>query len=263
MSFLEESGPGPESEGQPAGDPEVQPATPQAPQLSPYGQKFLEEVPEEERGIVSKYLPKWDGGFTKYAQQVQGQLKSYEGLGSADELRAARQVYDKLVNDPESVVNWLADQGFKYNAQGEIVPDPNAQPQAKTPDPYQDRWSKLDRMERAVGLMAENFTKQQQAAEQAAADKQLENYLGEFKTNFGNVPEQFILAYLNAGTVDPATIAKEWQTITQGAINQRAAAKPPNIMGANSQPPVAQDPANMTEDQRRAAFLARLGDFGS
>jgi hypothetical protein len=270
MSFLDDSGSGPATEGQPVESPENQPAQLQEPQLSPYAQNFLQGVPEEERGVVSKYLPKWDGGFTQYAQRVQGELKSYKDLGNAEELRAARQVYDRLINDPESVVNWLAEQGYKYNAQGEIVPSnqPN-QPnqsqnqQSQSPDPYADRWQKMDRMERALGLVAENFQKQQQAAEQAQAERELDNYLSEFKKAHGNVPEQFILAYLNANVVDPMQIAGEWQKITQGAINQRAAAKPPNIMGSSSQPPVAQDPANYTTDQRQQALLARLGDFGS
>ena len=251
------------SEGQEPIDPGNQPSQQVAPQLSPYGQKFLEEVPEEERGVIQKYLPKWDGGFTKYAQQVQGQLKQYQDLGQAQELAQMRGIYQRLMDDPQGVMNYLVEQGHVKYPEAPQSQQQNGQQEA---DPYAQKFQTYDsnfqRLERALGMMAETFQKQQQAAEQAANEKQLDDWLALVKGLNKNVDEEYALTLLHSGMTDPNEVVGRWNQKFQSLVNASQAGRAPNVMGSSSQPPIAQKTTDMTPEQRRQAFLNNLpADF--
>lgn len=281
MTFMDDSNQGPVTEGQPEGS-EGQSQETQQPQqqvnYSPYAQNYLNQVPEAEREIVGRHLRNWDSGFTRYAQGVQSELKRYKDLGDPETLQTAHGIYQRLINDPQAIADYLYENGYaptkaEARQQAAQVTDPNNQGhqgqslngQGNQSDPYADRFKQYDqqysRLERAIGLMAEQFQTQQRQAEQAAAEKQLDEMITGIKSKDKTIPDQFILAYLNAGVLDPEQIAGEWRNAVQTELNRRGAGTPsnaPQLMGSGSQGPVAPNTANMTDEQRREALLSRL-----
>lgn len=264
MSLFGDPDPGSEVEGQSEGDPAGQQTEEVQPNYSPYAQRFLSELPEEHRGIVAPHLQKWDAGFTRYSQGVQSELKRYKDLGDAEELKSARQFYDQLRNDPAYVARVLVEQGY-YTPETPSTPPAQQVPGqlGQQQEPDDPRLTKIQqenqRMQRALGAVAEYIQTDRQRREQEAADRQLDEYLTSFKKMPGNagVPDEFILGYLNAGITDQMEIASRWQNITK-SVAKPPPPRVPNVMGSGSQPPVAQNVAEYDEKQRKDALRAAL-----
>lgn len=278
MSFTEDSGLGPELFQQPEGDPGNQPPqqeqqVPVQPVYSPYAQNYLNGVPEAERELVGRHIQNWDKGFQKYAQQVQGQLRSYADLGDVDSLKVAQQVYQRLIDDPHSVADWLAERGITprqaqqiQQAAQQAQQNPQGLPGQQELNPVLDHpefkamKQQLDRMNQAMGLFAEDRKQRQAREQQEAADRELAQYLDTFSKTYKGVPEQFVMAYMHSGITDMQQIAQAWQDTIQGHINtSQANRRPPNVVGATTQGQPPQDVTNMTRDQRQEAFKAALG----
>jgi len=227
---------------------------------SPYAQNFLAGVPEGERAVIEPHLKNWDKGFTQYAQRRSAELKQYQDLGEYDTVSRAAQMWDQLVSDPKAVTKWLIDNGYGPEAAKEIAKDVTGQQQ---PDPYSEKFtgfeSKLEKIERALGLIGNNFQQQQQAAQIAESNKQLDTFITGMKQNVPGIDDQFILALLQANITDPTEIAGRWRALEQSVINRRPAPTPPNVLGANSGPPPAgKSPAEYTDKERKDALYNSL-----
>lgn len=230
--------------------------------LSPFGQNFIQGVPENERGIVAKYLPQWDAGFTKHSQRLNQELSQYKQLGDPHTLQQAHSVYQQLVNDPAEVARFLVEQGYYTPKQAaQAVSQAQQGDPSGLPPEIQDKLSKYDtefnRMQRALGIMAERTQSLQQQREAEEAARQLDSWMTDFQKKNPGIPEVFVLSMLQAGLDEPS-IVNQWNGVSQQIVNQRAAKTPPNINGASSQPQFAQNPADMTVDQRKQALVSRL-----
>ena len=248
-------------EGQAVETPEVQPEATPAPVFSPFAQNYLANVPEEERPIAQKHILEWDKGFNRYAQGVQQQIRQYQELGDPQTLQTARSVYQRLIDDPQGVAEWLHQQGYTVKeANAAVQQAVNGQAQEEDPllkhPKFQELNQKIDRYDRILGMLAEQNKTRAEQEEAEKADKELSDYMSAFPDK--KVPEKFILTYLNAGIIDPQRIAQEWNETIQGYTNDRHANQVPNIVGATSSPTPKQDPATMNTDQRQAALLAAL-----
>ena len=240
----------------------------QEPVFSPFAQQYLQNVPDEEKELVKRHLGQWDGNFTRYAQGVQARLKQYADLGDPDELRSAYKLMQTMREDPGSVAKYLIENGhydISQHVQGQTpgqAPGQTGQQQTPADDPYAPKFQQYDtqlKQQQQVLTAVANFIKEQKAVrEQQEADAQLDQWMGDFRKTYPGVPDKFVYSMINAGVSDAQQIAQEWQSMVQDQVNKRAAPKPPNVMGSGSQPPVAQDVANYTEEQRKQALRTAL-----
>lgn len=243
-----------------AADPgsEVTSPEPTQPELSQHAQQFLNDVPEEHRAILDTHLRKWDSGFTKYSQSMQEKLKPYESLGSLEELRNARELYNQFTNDPASIAEFLVTNGY-YN-----VPAPQAQPEApQIPEeiasyfkPFEEKLSKMDQIERAVSVMAQQFQSQAQQRQQQEEDAKLEKALASLKSEHGDFDVEYVLTKAQANGGDLAAAVQAYKQFEQSIINRGNAA--PRVLGANSLPQITKSPTEMSLDERKSLMLAKL-----
>lgn len=266
---MDDSGLGPELFQQPEGDPGNQPPQQEPePVYSPFAQNYLSRVPEAERGVVGRHIQEWDKGFQQYATGVQQQIKQYKDLGDPNTLKQAHTVYQRLIDDPQSVANWLAEQGYTVAAQ-QAQQVANAQQQGQPGQPGQEdpllnhpKFKELvqnnGRMERILGAMYEQQQQREKAAAEAEEDRRLDQFVSGFKKQNPGVPEQYLLAMMHSGMSDPVQIANSWKQLAQQNLNTARAGQVPNIMGASSQPPLSQNAADMTREQRLEALANRL-----
>jgi hypothetical protein len=233
--------------------------------LSPYAQNWLAQLPENERPKASEYVRNWDQGFQQHSQRINQQLQPYTQLGSAEELAQIKNIIEQLKTDPQGFVDVLVQNGF-YKPAGQ-------QPQQQAPqyfdadgNPVQvqqpglppEVGTKLTRLETAFGAMAQQVAAQQNAREQAEADRQLDQIMTEAKNKHGQFNELYVLQLMaNQGLSIDAAV-QSWKNEIQAAV--AAQNRPPANMSASSAPPAAPGPLNSSED-RATALATMLGQL--
>lgn len=64
---------------------------------------FLNNIPEQDRGIVAKYAKDWDGNVTRKMQEIHEQYKPYKELGDVDKIQTALTLMDRFDTMPLEV----------------------------------------------------------------------------------------------------------------------------------------------------------------
>lgn len=206
---------------------------------------FLKNVPEADRAVVSRYIKDWDSGVTKRFQEIHDQYAPYKDLGDINQLRQAIEVYDLLDNSPEVVYETLKQhlgvqdqpQGFQGQIPQNAPPPPDQQispsiQQALTPyiAPLE---AKLQEQQQLMEKMAQVILQGNQAQQEAAEDKMLDQYLAELHERHGPFDERAILMGLYEGKDGDAAV-KEWKDSLQQYLPQPANHQiPPPLMGGS------------------------------
>lgn len=206
--------------------PPAEPTTPAEPQvtepeLSDAAQGFLKDIPEAERPIVEKYVKQWDAGVTQRFQSVHSEYEGWKPLKDAgydpEEVSQAVALVEALNQDPQGTVKAVAEaygitlqqaaqavqeaiapvtpqQGAPVGTTPQLSPQQAAQAQGITDQQFAQLPPEVQQRLQMVDVMAQLFIQQQQAQEQATADKQLEDTLTALRDKHGDFNDQWVLS---------------------------------------------------------------------
>lgn len=240
----------PEDDGSQQETQQQQPSEEQQQADFSLAQRYLDGIEDPE--VLQKldpYVRKWDAGVTRRFQELRSQLRPYQELGDPDELSQAAQLYQVMSQDPERVYNALAQALGKAQQeaqQREQTPEPQRQQgeqdHFELPPEVQER---LDRYETVLNHLAKNHLESQQQTQQQREDAELEEYLTNLKTEFGDYDETYVLSQMMAGKSGEEAVKAYQSLIEQNArqVNQAGEA-PPVLSGGGSH---AQQPINPGE----------------
>lgn len=171
---------------------------------------LLAEVPEELRPQFEPYVKKWDAGVTRRFQDIHNQYKPYKELGEVDELQQAKEIYEMLRDDPQRVYGLLAEHLGVSTGQGTLpgVESPSSSETAGLPPEY---LQKLNQLEQIVNPLAEYILEQQRQSRQAEEDRQLDEYLGLLRQEYGDFDEDWVLTKVSQGMEIDAAV-KAWHS---------------------------------------------------
>ena len=219
------------------------------PELSDYGRRFVEKLPEEDRPKAEQWVREWDGGYKKQVSRYEEQLGQYRQLGNIEDVQAGTRLYQLLVTDPQRVLHYLTEDpnGPKLTprqaaAQMQKIED-NGAPAAKV-DPNAER---LEKLERALLAMAQR-DEQRTAETQAQRDQQafvdaLDEARTRLKIDFDNRYVAYLLSTRQAQTIDEAVRIAGPAVRTQTQPRRAA----PNLLGASSAAPSGAKKPNFAE----------------
>ena len=195
--------------------------------LSDYGQRFVQNAPEEERSYAEKYVRQWDQGYAKAKSQWENEINEYRQLGDVQELNAGKQLYSMLVNQPERIAEYLAARGI-YNA-------PPVEESKGEEDPYDSRFKTVEqRLEQMQAAQYEQY----QAQSQKQQIEEFKAQLAEAKRVHGDFDEQTVIAHIAAGganSIDDAV--KQYRALEQKILQSKGRGTAPNLLGSNGAPP--------------------------
>lgn len=218
--------------------------TPVEPQLNEKDWGFLKHLPEAERPIVEKYVKQVDANVTRRFQELHNSYAPYKELGEVEQLKNIVN----LVNQMQTVEwQWQAYQTLKnqfasLEQQANGLQDEYEQPlqqQQQQPVVPPEMQIKMQQMEQVVAAMAQQRVAEQQAAKQAQEDQELDNYITQLKTEFGNFDENYVLTVASYNGGDFAAAIEQYNQMRQQFINQasQAATAPPIASGGQVAPP--------------------------
>ena len=220
---------------------------------------FLDAIPEADREIVGRYVKHWDQNVTRKFDEIHNKYKPYEEIGAdPTELQQAYQLFQAVSNDPKQVYELLAEEFGPKEAQAIVEGEQNkteADIFAQMPPELKTKFDQLDKHDQVLEMMAQDYLSRQQSSQQEQEDAELEAVLKGLREKHGNFnegdEEDFVLMKMQQG-VDPDDAVKALKAITQGKVNEAAAATEglPKILsggGSIAQPPV--DPAKLNNHE--------------
>jgi len=208
-------------------------------------------------------------------QPLQAKIRQYESLGDPETLQQAHGLYQRVVNDPQGFAQALYEAGYAptmkaaqqqvQQIQNEGSPEQTQNNPLESHPQWQEAQMKIQRMERALGLIAEQQQTRAQKEQEAETQRQLDAMLNEVKKIDPKIDTDFALSMMYANVLDPQMIMQRWDSAIQAYVNAQAAGQPsraPNLMGAGTNGPIKQDPAQMTQEQRTQALLQHMASQG-
>lgn len=240
------------------------PTAPQEPQLSDYAKGILGQVADTDRDVISKYLPQWDAGVARRITELQGTYAPFDPLlqegWTAQDLNAAARLYDMLESDPQAALDVL-NRNFGSVQQGGSTPaqqpQGNGQQPAQLPPEVQQQFGKIDQfMER----MAQDQQARQQADQQIAQDKALDEYMGLLKREKGDFDENYVLSRMSAGVQGDVAVDEFNRMVEQRVQAKTGSSQLPAVPILNGGSAVAgQKPIHeASAAERRAAVMQIL-----
>jgi len=248
------------------------------------GNQFLSNIPEQDRGIVERYVKDWDGQVTKKFQSIHDQYKPYKELGAKPEdLQKAWALVQKINADPEEIFRTMylalrkqhgddfnskvfqiqqaqaqamSDQGLDFNGQQEFE-------QTETDfDPAQH--PAFQQMSQELAEMRQWRETQQQAELQAREDAALDQILNILHTKHGEFDDAWVISQLSAGK-DPDKAVESYNELVERVVNSHKSPPPPKILGGQGGVPSGQvDTAGLDSKGRKTLIeqylAAKLGE---
>lgn len=181
---------------------------------------FLSRIPDADRAVVEKYVKQWDAGVTRRFQELHKEYEPYKGLGELEELQKARELYGILDEDPERLYNALKEvfgeevAGQQQNQQNETngeVPEYQG-----ALDEFQ---AKFDQQTQVLEALAQYVLNQESQSKESSEDKELEDYMGLLKEEFGQFDEDYVLTKMYHGASGEDAV-KAYQDFVQQITNQ-------------------------------------------
>ncbi|MET0785580.1 MAG: hypothetical protein ABWY25_02610 [Paenisporosarcina sp.] len=225
-------------------------------------EKFLPNVPPQDRAVISRYIKEWDAGVTKRFQEYSNKLKPYESLGPADELQKYVNLARNFQADPENVfrIMWHAMQqhyGEEFDQQLLRILELEGVDVSEFQPPVGDEYDDPDQVfQQNVSTELEELRNWRQAQEQekieAQQNQQLDAALSAMHTKYGDFDDNWILVRIaEHGNVDQAI--KEWNAMLgkYGATRGAQRLAPKTLGGQGGVPSNQVDPKKLRGKDRR------------
>ncbi len=207
---------------------------------SEFAAGLLQEVPEEQRGVLEPYLRKWDAGTSRRFQELHSRYKPYEQLGDYESLQQAVEVMNAINTDPQGFMSLLQQELGAGTQPGQgLEQEPEYEGEyEELYSQFQPHFQKIDRLEQLVGSMAQLLLEQHKGTQEQTEDQELEQYLSNLKQEFGDFDEDYVLTKLYQGMSGEDAV-KAYQGLVQQHVNkanQPGASLPPILSGGGSLP---------------------------
>lgn len=203
-----------------------------------FSNPFLETVAEEDRAVVGKYLDDWDKNISRRFTEKDQEIRPYKELGTPEEVRYYKQLYDMLDSDPKAVYDQIGEALGLTGKQVEKAIEQGSGGTSNIPDelagylnPIQ---SKLDQFETLIKTLAQNNMDTRSSIEQEREDAQLDSFLSDLHEEHGEFDEQYVLLMMHQG-MDGEQAVEAFQELvgnySGGNNQQRFAPLPPALSG--------------------------------
>lgn len=212
---------------------------------------LLNILPTQLHGVVKPQLQKWDQGVQQKFQQVHSEYEPWKGLIDAglspDDVQYAVSIMNVINEDPQKLYDTLGEYlGISNGANSE---QGGADDSEGSDDEYTD--PRIQELEQGYQNLAQIALAQHQEREEAEADAELDNYLGQLKEQYGEYDEQYVLALMASGA-DGEQAVQQFQQLVEQAKVQQNRPPAPTIMGPGGGLPSQQiNPSELNGKGRR------------
>jgi hypothetical protein len=239
--------------------------------INPAWNNLLSRVPQGLHGQILPELQQWEKNYTQGMQKVHSQYAGYKPFLdqqiAPEQLNEAYMIRQALEQDPMKFVQALVEH---YNLE---LPTEQGQPneEVEEENPYDlssnPEWQNQQQM---VQTMAQALLLQNQQAQEAQEDADLDSRFESAKERHGDFDEDFVMKHLyfsGAETVDDDLMdeaIEEWKQHVQSVVqNYRSPSQnAPVIMGGGGGLPSQQTQVGqMTGNQRRALVAQTLANL--
>lgn len=228
--------------------------------LSEFARGVLEQIPEEDRNVVSKYMKDWDGNVTKKFQEIHNGYKEYKDLGDLNDVREALNYIQLLNTDPvafvKNVQEAMKEAGIMYEPNDPLEGELSELPEYQgLPKKFLDEYNQIK--EELNGLK-ENFgglTQAQQEKEEQAA---LDNLLTALHNEHGQFDNDWVLLQIARGAEPDEAVASFQEFIGQYSSSPARKPAPKLFQGAGNVPNNQVDITKMSREERKAFAIAQL-----
>jgi hypothetical protein len=180
---------------------------------------FLAKIPEGDREIVGKYVKQWDSGVTRRFQELHGKYKPYEELGDLETLQQAHQLYQILDEEPERLYAALRETFGESEPEGATT---EAGEDSGLDEQFQgvvtELQERLEKQNEVLEAIAEYVIDQHKSVQATQEDKELDEYLGLLKDEYGDFDEEYVLTKMYHGASGDEAVSA-WQDMVQQHIN--------------------------------------------
>ena len=233
---------------------------------NPSWQELYAVLPDSLHSVVAPVLEKWESGtqakFTQYADTQ----KSYEpyqqfidnNVGS-DQIEQALSVAQLIDQDPQAFMEQMkAYFGSNETPQPDTESDDNSdsfdtEKYDLSTDP---QFKQIQEQQNTIAGYLANQMQSQQAAQE---DAQLDSYINELTTKYGEFDQDYVFGMALNG-VDLEQAVKQYGTLVENIRNKPAADSGlPNIVSpSGGMPSEHVNPADMSDAQRKALVMSVL-----
>lgn len=248
---------------EPAVEPPVVPSNeaPPVENAAPWAD-YLTELPDSVKPLVEPLFKKWDGDVTQRFQTVHSEyepLKPFQEIVNNgwefNDVQQALILAQTLNDNPEAVYKALVE-AYKF---GETGTGPVGEP-VNPPDDGTTGGTITDpeflRIKEMTEAMAQLLTQQQQQAEAAQQDAQLNATIADLKQKYGEFDDQYVMTKVYAGSTWDQAVADFQQLIASHAANR---VEPPVIMGSGGGlPSQVVTPGSMSDKDRKSLVTQLL-----
>lgn len=240
--------------------------------LNPAWNNLLSRVPQGLHGQILPELQQWEKNYNQGIQKVHSQYAAYKPFLdqqiAPEQLNEAYMIRQALEQDPLKFVQALIEHyGLQLpTEQGQ----PNGDPQEEE-NPFDlSQNPEWQNQQQIVNTMAQALLLQNQQAQEAQEDAELDSQFDAAKERHGEFDEDWVMKHLyfsGADNVDEATMdeaIEAWKQHVQSVVqNYRSPSQnAPVIMGGGGGLPSQQTPVgSMNGNQRRALVAQTLANL--
>lgn len=224
--------------------------------LSDFARGVLNEIPEEDRPIVQKYIKTWDGNVTKKFQDYSTKLKAYEPYGSPDELSERLQFIELMDSDPIAFYNFVGD-AIKELGLMPTEDNNTGLPEFEgVPEQFVQEFQSMKQMLEETREQLGSFTSSIEEERQVA---QVDNLLKNMHNTFGDFDDEYVLVQIANGATPEAAIQK-YNGLAEKFGSPSRKPAPKLITGAGNVPNGQVDLSKMTHKEKLEYAARRLAE---
>lgn len=233
---------------------------PPIPEFSEFAQGILNQIPEQDRPIVGKYMKTWDGNVTKKFQELNDQLRPYKELGDDyDFIKQAVEYGTVLRDNPVEFAKYLIEALKESNMWENETPQTPPPSNSVLPE-YEgippQFLEEFNGLKGTLSTFQEQFTQFMQEQQQAQVRSQVDNLLSGLHNTHGDFDDDFVLMKMSAGMSPDDAIKAFKETISKYASPRKS---PPTLPTGSGMFPAGQgDPSKMSKQDKMAAAVAAL-----
>lgn len=269
FDMLQGAPPAPAAEP-PAPAPAAPAAPVQEPELTEYAKSLLEGVPDDHRGVLDQYLPKWDAAVERRVSMLEqsfGPVIDLVNQGhSIEELATLAQLMDLAADSPEVARDIFA-KTFGWDQQpNQPVQQPQpGQPQVGEPQQFQlppEITQTLAQNTQLMQQLAQQQQQQQLTQQQQAEDEQFDKFMTLLRQEKGDFDEDYVLSLMDQGIDGAEAVDRFNQRVQQFAQSNGGGAPatslpaPPVLSGGPAA--VGPKPVHEASDAERKALVTQM-----
>lgn len=227
-------------------------------EFSDFAQGILNQIPEEDRPVVSKYIKDWDGNVTKQFQKIHEQYKPYKELGPIEDIMTSLQYVQLLNEDPvnfiKQVQEAMKEAGIMWEDEKEeksVLPEYEGLPKHVV--------EKINYLESTLGELTGKLDQFEGTAKEKEEQAALDNLLADLHTRHGDFDEDYVLLQIARGIEPDEAVGKFSEFVSKYSSPTKNIPQAPNIFRGSGNVPNGQvDVSKMSKQDKLALAVATL-----